>query len=895
MTRKTKGIICLLCVFMLLVTSIVPAMAGGKNLAFDMESMSITTGMNAGTREEEYVRRDEFAQMVVNMIGQQDVAKALENDIYFSDISDSNYKGAINLLAKMNYVSGSGNSTYNPSEYITYGAACKILVHALGYDVITEDKSLYGYQYTAGNIKLTDNIDSSKPYLSFGQVMIMIDNALDIGLMVPMYYNANLAPSYEIDEGRTYRSLIQGRTIGTGIIKKTGVITADASTYLYDEVANLKPTQLQIDEKVYDFDGIAPKGYVGQRVDFYVTYNNFEEGHITAINPTNENTVCDFSGDAIDTISDNEIKFFTNDGRKYKVKADYTTRFIVNNRFVSGYDVSKELKAESNVFVRTIDNDVDELADVVFVYTYTDCIVEKISTETNTITFEDGFTYGTMKNLKLDEDKMSWEIYDANGKEISFESIKAEDILSIAISNDNEAVRIVKSDKTVEGVVVERDGKYIVIDGTEYVLGETAINEEFKIGKKIIAYTNFIGIIVDYEEVEGESNYAYVYSYSAGSSLGGNYKVKLLLPEYISVKKVEGLVDEMTGEAATSNALFARNKDVVIYPAEDKIVFNGVKKKAEVVFAEVLDKPVSYHINSNGKVYKIDTLDAVDNVDIKASEIPKDCVSLFSKTYNGSENLFAKTKGEPFAVEKDYTLAFCVPMYAEQAKSTVSDEDLKVYIELSHNWEYETNGYEMDDITSVAKVMVIQEVMLSDAGVPVLDTSDIGLVLSVSNVLSEDKTTEHKAIKMLTNGGEYKYIVAEERVNESDISKLEKNDLIQYTLDGFDQINTVKILQKNDEYYESFVDDYYYGEIKNIAHNKISNTRARRINEVSMGYSNSDVVESTVDLLIKGAKPVFIIEGKEARIATLDDIQIGDMMYVSLYNTTEVRAVVIKR
>jgi len=892
---RTKRLICLICIVIMSLVWTVPAMADGKSLAFDMEAMGITAGMDASARGEEYVRRDEFAQMVVNMMLQQDVAKTLENEAYFTDIADSKYKGAINLLAKMNYISGNGNGVYNPSEYITYGAACKILVHALGYDVITEDKSLYGYQYTAGSIKLTAGIDSSKQYLSFEQAMKMLDNALDIGLMVPMYYNANIAPSYEIDADRTYRSLIEGRTVGTGVVKKTGIITADVSTYLYDETVNLKPSQLEIDGKVYDFDGTAPKGYVGQRVDFYVTYNNFEEGHITAVAPTNENTVCDFSGNAIDSILENEICFYTSEGYKYKVQIDYTTRFIVNNRFVPEYNVSKELKADENVIVRAIDNNADELTDVVFVFDYTDCIIKSVSADTLTLTFEDGFKYGTLKNLKLDENKMNWEIYDEKGKEISFESIQAEDVLSIAISNDNEAVRIVKSDKTVEGVVAERDGKYIVIDGTEYVLGETVINEEIKIGKRIIARINFIGVVVDFEEVEGESNYAYVYSYSAASGLGGNYKVKLLLPEYISVKKVEGLVDEMTGEAATSNALFARNKDVIIYPAEDKIVFNGSKTKAEVVFAEVLDKPVSYQLNSNGKISKIDTLDAVDNVDIVASENSTDCVSLNSKTYNGSENLFAKTKGEPFGVQKDYTLAFCVPMYAEQPKSTVSDDDLKVYVELSHNWAYETNGYEIDEVNSIAKVMVIQEVMLSDAGMPVLDTSDIGLVISVSDVLSEDKATEYKAIKMLTNGGEYKYIVADARVSQSEIAKLQKNDLIQYTLDGFDRINTVKVLQKNDEYYESFVDDYYYGEVKNIEHNKISNSRARRINEVSMGYSNSDTVEGTVDLLIKNPSPVYIIEGKEARIATLDDIQFGDMMYVSLYNTTEVRAVVIKR
>lgn len=892
---RTKRLICLICIVIMSLVWTVPAMADAESLAFDMEAMGITTGMNVDERENEFVRRDEFAQMVVNMIGQQDVAKVLENEIYFSDVAASKYKGAINLLAKMNYISGSGNGMYNPSEYITYGAACKILVHALGYNVITEDKSLYSYQYTAGSIKLTDGIDSSKQYLSFAQVMRMIDNALDIGLMVPMYYNANIAPSYEIDADRTYRSLIEGRVTGTGVIKKTGIITADTSTYLYDKVVNLKDSQLKIGEKIYDFNGTAPKGYVGQKVDFYVTYNNFEEGYVTSVIPSAENTVCDFSGNAVNDITNDVIEFFTDEGLKYKVKIDYTTRFIVNNRFVPEYDISKELVVDENVIFRAIDNNADELTDVVFVFDYTDCIIKSVAADTLTLTFEDGFKYGTMKNLKLDEDKMNWEIYDASGKEIAFESINPEDVLSLAISNDNEAVRIVKSDKTVEGVVIERDVEYLIIDGTEYVLGEKLVNKEIKIGTKIIAYTNFIGTIVDYEEVEGENNYAYVYSYSAASGLGGNYKVKLLLPEYISVKKVEGLVDEMTGEAATSNALFARNKDVVIYPAEDKIIYNGSKKKADVVFAEVLDKPVSYQINNNGKVYKIDTLDAVDNVNIKASENPANCVSLYSKTYNGSENLFAKTKGEPFGVQKDYTLAFCVPLYAEQKKSTVSDEDLKVYVELSHNWAYETNGYELDEVNAIAKVMVIQEVMYSDAGVPVLDTSDVGLVLSVSDVLSEDKSTEYKAIKMLTNGGEYKYIVANERVGASDIAKLQKNDLIQYTLDGFDQINTVKILQKNDEYYESFVDDYYFGEVKNIEHNKISNTRARRINEVSMGYSNSNVVESTVDLLIKNAKPVFIIEGKEARIGSLDDIQIGDKIYVSLYNITETRAVVIKR
>ena len=245
MRTNFKKIVSFLCLTAMLVMLAVPVAAAGGSLVFDMESMGITTGMNVAQREGDFVRRDEFAQMVVNMMLQQDVAKSLESATYFKDIADSEYKGAINLLAKMGYISGIGDGKFNPSEYVTYGAACKILVHALGYDKIVADNALSSYTFTAGNIKLTNGIDSSVQYMSFTQIMKMIDNALDIAMMVPMYYNDNIAPSYEVDEGRTLRSYLNGRT-GTGIVKLRGIVTADSSTFLYKPVANLKANELQI-------------------------------------------------------------------------------------------------------------------------------------------------------------------------------------------------------------------------------------------------------------------------------------------------------------------------------------------------------------------------------------------------------------------------------------------------------------------------------------------------------------------------------------------------------------------------------------------------------------------------------------------------------------------------
>ena len=888
---KLKKIVSVLCITAMLFALAVPAMAANVGISFDMDSLGITAGMNAGAREGEFVRRDEFAQMVVNMIQQQDVALSLADEAFFTDIADSQYKGAINLLAQLGYISGSGAGVFNPAEYITYGAAAKILVHALGYDVITESSDLFAYMMVAGNIGITKNIDSSVQYLSFLQVMCMIHNALDIPMMVPAYYNGNIAPSYEIDEGRTYRSYINGR-LGNGVSKFRGIVTADISTFLNEPVNNLKPDQLQIEGKVYNFIGEAPKGYVGQEVEFYMTSVDYEEGYVVSVAPTNKNFVYDFYGPQANKITSSEISYFGNDGNKYKVPVNGSTKYIVNNRLAPGYNIAG-LRADEGVVVRAINNDEDDYAEVVYIYDYTDCIVNMVSAETKTITFEDGFMPGTQKNFKLDDNIYS-EIFDAKGNKLNVSDIKAGDVLSVAVSLDGSAVRFVKGQEPVSGVMVSRDGKYVMIDNTEYLCGETINVADIDLGVKVVAYINFLGTLVDYDEEVADKNYAYVYTYGRTGGTMGNYKVKLLLPEYISIKKVEGAVDELSGEVSTSNALFVRNKDVVVYNMEDKILFNGVKTNAETVLPQILDTPVSYGFNSNGNISKIDTLTGADDTRIVASEVKNQTSQLNKKKYNGTEQLFGGGKGTPFGVQKDHTLAFCVPMYNEQLKSDLTDEDLKVFVELSNGLEYESNGYEIDETNEVADVLVIQKIMSATSSIAVVDTTDVALVLGVSTVLTKDGE-ERKVIKMLSEGKELKYTISQNRVGQSVFTQISKNDLIQYTLDAFDEINTVKILQKDNSYYQSSTEDYMYGEIKDIKYNKISNNKVRRVNKVSVGYTNSNEVVNTFELLVRNPASVFIIENNEAKIGSLNDICIGDMVYFSLYNVDSVRGVIIKR
>ena len=127
---------------------------------FDMKSLGIVNGVDVEGRLDSNITRGEFAQLVVNMMGQQEVAMSLSMDKYFTEVSNSPYAGAINLLYKQGIVSGTGDGTFAPDRNVRYTEACKMLVTALGYNVIVSDNSLDAYTYTAGDIGVTDNVNS---------------------------------------------------------------------------------------------------------------------------------------------------------------------------------------------------------------------------------------------------------------------------------------------------------------------------------------------------------------------------------------------------------------------------------------------------------------------------------------------------------------------------------------------------------------------------------------------------------------------------------------------------------------------------------------------------------------------------------------------------------------
>ena len=215
-------------------------------------------------------------------------------------------------------------------------------------------------------------------------------------------------------------------------------------------------------------------------------------------------------------------------------------------------------------------------------------------------------------------------------------------------------------------------------------------------------------------------------------------------------------------------------------------------------------------------------------------------------------------------------------------------------VELKTGIGYEANGYEQDENTLIADVLVIQQIMQSGQSGMVSLSSDVALVLKSFKKIDE-QGNEVLAVKVIADGAEKTMIVSPLVSNHNDFERLNKGDLIAYSLDVFDQLNAVEVIRGINQYYESDSTNAVCANIKKIEYNRISNSKVRWVHNMDVGYENQDSVIKTIEILAKSPAPVFVIESKDKmRAGSVEDLQIGDRVFVSM-NNDKVRAIVINR
>lgn len=879
---KIMAIMCIVAMTLTCLSGVV--FADSNDIMFDLKSLGIVNGIDIENRLDSNITRGEFAQLVVNMMGQQEVAVSLSMDAYFTDTNNSPYAGAINLLHKQGIVSGVGDGTFQPERNVRYTEACKMLVTALGYNVIVSDNSLDAYTYTAGSIGVTDGVNSGNEYITIRDMLVMVDNCLDIGKMVPMYYNNNIAPSYEIDNDNTFRIDLT-KANPEGYVKMRGVVTADVSSYLYEFNQALRDTQLEIEGQVFDFNGVAPLGYVGVEVDFYVsTTSDGTYGKIISLKSTDKNVVTKIDGRDVASFDADGIKYYiSNENSKTEIiNTDMSTIWLYNNNVYDGFNLGL-VNLSGNCDIRAVDNDDDEVAEVVFVFEYTDCVVDTFNAETKTVSLEQGYLYKNEKNLSFDveETKAFVEYYDENGKNADFSAIKEGSVLSIAKSADGLNIRVIVSNSAGQGLLEEKDGDYIIIGENEFFAGNYD-TKYMKIGRNYEYKVNYKGHIVFVDELIAESDYGYVYDVQSKGF--GDMRVRLITPAKISTKTMQGDYDETNNSEVSMKNLYLKNENIMIYYVApnftyeywetdsegNKILKSERLKTNETNLNKILKQPVQYTLNADNKITKF------------SLAYPSNVGS--NPYYNSAENVFAQTN-VPFGITAD-TYALCVPTNAD-----ASDDDILNYIEeLFNATKYFIDAYDVDEDTLVADLLVMKTQMISGTAGSVTSYRNYsGLVTKAVQVYNPETDATDIKISIIAKGNEkavseQTFIVSPLISKYDSFKTISKGDFISFSLDGFNRMNSFEMQQELDKWYErtdgSGGINHFVGTVDDIVFDRISNSKARWMDLLTVSNINGT---KQYELMHNASlKPViYIINSKgEAKMGTVSDIRFNDTIYV---------------
>ncbi|MBR5518321.1 MAG: S-layer homology domain-containing protein [Clostridia bacterium] len=870
-----KTVFSLLCVFALLLGCVSTVSANYDDVMFDLTSLGVLDGIEVNADLNANITREEFSQLVVNLLGYDEVASTFEDPGVFTDISTSEYKGAINLLYDLKIVSGTGTNTFSPEQPLTYPQVGKFMVNILGYSKVVNSNNIYAYSMLAGSIGVFENVDSSKEYVSWKDALIIAHNALDIDLMTRDF--GMIGDNYHVVEGKTLRTSLS-TTTGMRVQKLKGILTADATTYLYEAHANMKSTQIEVNGKVYNCNFEVPSDLVGMEVHFYL--EETENGDIvTSIAPTEKNLVTKISLDKIDNATAEKVEYYENDDKKSSVRVNEHAKVIYNGRWDMNLTYA-DIDDFDNGYARLIDNDEDEIVDVIFVYEFTDAIVERIYAETKQVFFANNqLVYGARYiSLDEEEDDIIANVINSEGNTVAFEEIKEDDIISIAKSKDGQVINMVVSNKVVTGVVNEIDDYSIVIDSDVF---DYVVKPNVKLGDHVDAYVNFMGKVFYVEKTKAEYNYAYIMDAQQKTGISGTVKVSLIMPGYISETSTVSFDEE--GSSASTKELFFRNNSKVIYELANKVKVNGSTVKAADAISLIEGEIVSYTLDSNDKISKIDLIDVFNNDTAK-------------KKYNENGKTFSSTATDGFGISESETMSICIP-----TNTDASDDDLLVAVKLTHGSEYNLLAYDVDENSSIAGLAVITAEMRSGvAGSISPVNSSIAAMKKVSMVLDENGN-EVIRVHMITKDGEKSYAVSPlmPTAVQNRFMSMKKGDIFYYeTIAGTDELRNCQLLQSVDNYEGTGrynvgqPNELCIGKVVDCRYNYVSASKNRWTDCVSIDCG-SEVAK--YEIFKTGTPVIFLIdEMGNATLGTFDDIQCGNTIYVGTVYTN-IRVVAVRK
>lgn len=173
------------------------------------------------------------------MLGYESQAESSSGSTVFTDVPANHWaSGYINVAQQMGIINGYGGGLFGPEDKVTYEQAVKMVVCALGYDLVAQGKGGYptGYLSVASSEGITKNSKGSVGEPAKRSTLVMlVYNSLEVRLFDQSSWTTNGSDEYKKTDDTVLSKYL-------GVQRWEGVVTDVPYTSYADKDYRAKDT-----------------------------------------------------------------------------------------------------------------------------------------------------------------------------------------------------------------------------------------------------------------------------------------------------------------------------------------------------------------------------------------------------------------------------------------------------------------------------------------------------------------------------------------------------------------------------------------------------------------------------------------------------------------------------
>lgn len=478
-------------------------------------------GINNISETDELVTRAGFAEAVAIILN-GGTAPAPCGGV-FTDVGAAHeHSGSVYYIYNMGLISGYGDSRFGPDDALYSEQAVKILVSALGYDVIAASKGGYptGYIAVAQSIDLLDGlvIESGKALDGY-TASVLMENAAACDMLIQTGFGDD--ESYSTIEGRTLLTEYMHLKKVEGIVKDNGITSLTGNSAVGDGM-------VVIGTKVFKCGDSGAELMLGASVEAYVTDDSSTYQTIKYIAYSDEcivdripakNLIAD---DA--TFSHTNIVYNDIYGAEKNALVSADADYIYNGKAFPDFTVG-DLDFEFGEIV-LIDNDGNKRYDVVMIKNAEIVVLDAVNLDTETIYDKNNASPIVLKskdNVTIVKD----------GEISDYESLNEWDILNVYQSKDKQYIEIDASSRKIEGTIGEITSiGTVAVNGELFNVNTDSLRQKLELGSEYVLCIDATGnIAAIMNDVSSKTKAAYFLDARVESGLDGSLSIRLFTEE----------------------------------------------------------------------------------------------------------------------------------------------------------------------------------------------------------------------------------------------------------------------------------------------------------------------------------------------------------------------------